>query len=78
MACLQGCIPNPCSQHVRRAVRAASLPAHHLPLPTIPPCLQIVAFIRGWDLSLVVLAAIPALIIAGGVCGVFTAKLQVG
>ncbi|PRW59338.1 ATP-binding cassette transporter [Chlorella sorokiniana] len=37
---------------------------------------MIVAFIRGWDLSLVVLAAIPALIIAGGVCGVFTAKLQ--
>lgn len=53
----------------------------YLPLPcqlapTTPP--QIVAFIRGWDLSLVVLAAIPALIIAGGVCGVFTAKLQVG
>lgn len=34
------------------------------------------AFVRGWDLSLVVLAAIPALVIAGGVCGVFTARLQ--
>lgn len=47
-------------------------------LPITPYPLQIVAFIRGWDLSLVVLAAIPALILAGGVCGVFTAKLQVG
>ncbi|KAI7841858.1 hypothetical protein COHA_004387 [Chlorella ohadii] len=45
-------------------------------LPITPYALQIVAFIRGWDLSLVVLAAIPALILAGGVCGVFTAKLQ--
>lgn len=49
---------------------------HTQPTCATPPP-QIVAFIRGWDLSLVVLAAIPALIIAGGVCGVFTAKLQV-
>ncbi|KAL4425508.1 hypothetical protein ABPG75_009524 [Micractinium tetrahymenae] len=37
---------------------------------------MIVAFARGWDLSLVVLAAIPALVIIGAVCGIFTAKLQ--
>ena len=38
--------------------------------------MQIVAFLRGWDLSLVVLAAIPALVITGAVCGIFTARLQ--
>lgn len=31
---------------------------------------------RGWDLAVVVLAAIPALVLAGGICGVFTARLQ--
>ena len=38
--------------------------------------MQIVAFLRGWDMSLVVLAAIPALVITGAVCGTFTARLQ--
>lgn len=38
--------------------------------------MQIVAFLRGWDLSLVVLAAIPALVITGAVCGIFTARCR--
>lgn len=42
----------------------------------MPAGAQIVAFARGWDLSLVVLAAIPALVIIGAVCGIFTARLQ--
>ncbi len=42
----------------------------------MPADAQIVAFARGWDLSLVVLAAIPALVIIGAVCGIFTARLQ--
>lgn len=37
---------------------------------------MVVAFMRGWDLSLVVLAAIPAVILFTGICGIFTARLQ--
>ena len=36
-----------------------------------------VSFTRSWDLSLVVLAAIPALLVVGALCGASTAKLQV-
>ncbi|EFN57797.1 hypothetical protein CHLNCDRAFT_51094 [Chlorella variabilis] len=37
---------------------------------------MVVSFTRGWDLSLVVLAAIPALVVVGAICGIFTACLQ--
>lgn len=73
--------PQPASlaSHAAQAMHAQPL-HHRLPMPAHHACpckTQVVAFIRGWDLSLVVLAAIPALVLAGGICGVFTAKLQV-
>ncbi|PSC68810.1 ABC transporter B family member 1 [Micractinium conductrix] len=37
---------------------------------------MVVAFAKGWDLSLVMLAAIPAMVIVGSVCGVLTARLE--